>query len=90
MTRKHVTIGKSKIFSTDVIFNRIVGLQSSSRNVDIINVLSRVLSHIRTSMFAESGDMRICQSKSKMKAQLQVHVSTRVSSSDINVVFWMN
>ena len=72
VTRKHVTIGKSEVFNTDLI------LQSSSRYVDIMNVLSHELSPVPTSMFANCGDMRICQSKSKIKAQLQVLVSTSV------------
>ena len=58
MIGKHVTIGKSTLFNTDLIFNRIVDLQSSSRNIDIMNVLSQELSPVPTSMFAQSGDIR--------------------------------
>ena len=50
-------------------------------------VLSHELAPVPTSMFESSGEMRITTSKSFLKRQLQVEVSTRTTVSKCTPVF---
>ena len=49
----------------------------SSREVDLTDVFSHELAPVPTSMFEDSGDMRITKSKSTLKRKLQVEQSSR-------------
>ena len=72
VTRKHVKIGAAKIFNTTLLFSRVIGLQASSiETTDIQNLLlSNEFAPVPTSMFTDSGDMRIGKSKAQLKTQL--------------------
>ena len=59
VTKKHVRVGEVKVFDTNLIYSRVIGLQASSREVDINDVLSHELAPIPTAMFTEAGEMRI-------------------------------
>ena len=84
VTRKHVNIGAEKMFNTTLLFSRVIGLQASSREeIYIRNLLSYELAPVPTSMFTDSGDMRIRKSKAHLKTQLQVELSTRTASQEI-------
>lgn len=74
---KHVNVSSVKVFDTGITYSRVIGLQASSRQVDVSQVLARELSPIPTSMFTDSGEMRICKAKSSLKKLLQVSCSTR-------------
>lgn len=77
LVKKHVTLNGVKVFDTNIIYSRVIGLQASSREVDIERVVSHELSPVPTSMFTDLGEMRICKSKSNMKKAFQVTVSDR-------------
>ena len=82
VTRKHVKMGATKIFNTTLLFSRVIGLQASSREtIDIQNLLSYELASVPTSMFTDSGDMRIGKSKAQLKTQIEL--STRKASQEI-------
>ena len=49
----------------------------SSRDVDLKDVFSHELAPVSTSMFEDSGEMRITKSKSTLKRKLQVEQSSR-------------
>ena len=86
-TKKHVKVGDVKVFDTNLIYSRVIGLQASSRDVDIIDVLSHELAPVPTAMFDETGEMRISKSKSTLKKQLQVEVSARtVTHSKVTII----
>ena len=63
-TKKSVNIGKQKVFDTNLIYSRVICLQASNRDIDIDNLMSHELAPLPTSLFADSGDMRISTSKS--------------------------
>jgi len=69
------------VYDTNLIFNIVIGLQASTRKVDIDNVLNHELAPIPTSMFFETGDLRIEKAKSVLQQQLQV-VSPNEDHSD--------
>ncbi len=79
LTKKHVSVGQEKVFDTNLIYSRVIGLQASNRQVDITNVLSHELAPIPTAMFTDSGEMRITKAKSALKNLLQVTIPTRTA-----------
>ena len=85
-TKKHVNVGGSKVYDMNIIYSRVIGQQSSGRDVDIKDVLSYELAPVPTSMFDPTGEMRAATSKSSLKRQLLVEVSARTSESETSVV----
>ena len=84
VTRKHVKMGAANMFNTTLLFSRVIGFQASSREtIDIGNLLSYELAPVPTSLFTDSGDMGIRKSKAQLKTQLQVVLSTRQASQEI-------
>jgi len=81
--KKHITIGSQKVDDTSVIYNRVIGIQASSRDIDIKKVLSHELATVSTSMFHDSGVMRICKAKSDLKKRLAKESSSRCSTSTV-------
>ena len=77
--RKHVKVGAVKVFDTNLIYSRVIGLQAREWDIDIKDVLGHELAPVPTSMFYDTGDMRIAKSKSTLKKILQVEVSDRVA-----------
>ena len=58
--RKHLKIGETKVYDTTLIFSRVIGLQASSRDsVDINEALSYELAPVPTSMFTDTGDLKL-------------------------------
>ena len=62
---------------TNLIYSRIIGLQASSREIDITDFLNHELAPVPTAMFNESGDMRTATAKSTLMANLKVEVMDR-------------
>lgn len=81
-TKKHVKAGNAKICDTQIIYSRVIGLQASSRDINVEKVLSHELSTVPTALFDDSGEMRICKNKSKLKTLLKEDVSSRIVASD--------
>ena len=79
-----MNIGESKVFDTNLIYTRVIGLQISSRETDIDRILAHELAPVPTSMFSETGDMKICTAKSVLKKVLQSTVSTRHLETQIS------
>ncbi len=59
-----------------------IGLQASSREVSINEVMSCALSPIPTALFNDSGDMQISKSKSTLKSLTKVDVSARHAAQE--------
>ncbi len=76
-SKKSIKLGEHKVYDTNQIYSRVMGLQASSRDVDINEVLSCELSPVPTSLFNDSGEMRISKSKSDLKFQTKIDVSVR-------------
>jgi len=75
------------VFETNLIYSRVLGLQASSREVDIKDVLAHELAPVPTSMFTETGEMRCSKAKSVLKNQLKVGVSSRnAQNTDITII----
>ena len=82
VSRKHIKISENKVFDTEIIYARAMGLQRSFRNFDSRNLLAHELSPQPPSMFSE-GCMREAKTKANLKNTLKVEVKVR-TLIDIN------
>ncbi|KAJ8317814.1 hypothetical protein KUTeg_004634 [Tegillarca granosa] len=82
---KFLKVGDTKVYDTDLIYSRVIGIQMS-RKIDIKEVLSYELAPVPTSMFTDSGEMRIAKAKSVLKQQLQKEVSSRQTTKDVKTL----
>ena len=93
-TKKSVQIGDKKLFDTNIIFSRLIGIQASSREVDIKKFLDHELAPVPTSMFNETGEMRIAKSKSILMANLKVEILETINQPvdavfiDASAILW--
>ena len=85
VTKKRIKLGSADCFDTNLIYSRVMGLMSS-RDIDLKDVFSHELAPVPTSMFEDSGDMRITKSKSTMKRKLQVEQSSRTLPTPETIV----
>ena len=74
------------MFNTELIYTRVVGIQASSREIDIKQLLSYELSPVPTAMFSESDEMKIAKAKSILKKVLQKDLSSRCIKKTISTV----
>ena len=58
VSRKHINVGDAKVFDTETIYTRAMGLQSSACDLDTSTLKGHELSPIPTSMFRKNGNMR--------------------------------
>ena len=84
---KHIEVGDTKVFDTEVIYARAMGLQASSGDIDTNNLLAHELSPYPTSMFNEKGHMREAKTKSRLKKSLHEESSTSLAAEDIDASF---
>ena len=87
LSRKHITVGDTKVFDTEIIYARAMCLQSSSRELNTDNLMCHELSPVPTSMFNEHGNMRDAKTKSNLKNALKVEVSRRLAERDVQTTF---
>jgi len=83
-TKKHLKVGETKVFDTNLIYTTVIGLQTSSHDMEIDQILAHELVPVPTSMFTDMGDMKICTAKSILKKLLQSTVSTRHCETQIS------
>ena len=70
-SRKSIKVGDQEVFDVSLIYSRVLGLQQS-RKIDLKDVLKHELSPIPTSMFKETGVMRIAVGKISLKNKQKV------------------
>ena len=74
------------MFNTKLFYTRVVGIQASSREIDIKQLLSYELSPVPTAMFSKSGEMKVAKAKSVLKKVLQKDVPSRCIKKTIFTV----
>ena len=74
--KRRTRIGSNATYDTSLIFTRVMCLMAS-RDVDVKDVFRHELAPIPTSLFTDSGDMRLTKTKSILKRKLQVEKSGR-------------
>lgn len=76
--RKFVSVGTEKVYDTTVIYSRVIGIQASSRELDLKKVIRHELAPVRASVFHDSGAARMCKAKSDLKKRLARETSSRI------------
>ena len=64
---KYVKVGDTQMFNTELIYTRVIGIQGSSREIDIKQLLSYELSPVPIAMFSEYGEMKVAKAKSVLR-----------------------
>jgi len=77
VTRKSVKVADSKVYNTELIYSRVMGHQTSLRDVTISEVILCELSPVPTALFNDSGETKISKSTSELKTLTTVEVSAR-------------
>lgn len=84
--KRSVKCGSDTVYDTQLIYARVMGL-ASSRYIDLKDVFGHELAPLPTSMFDNSGEMRIAASKSTLKKKLQVAYSARrIGTPDVLIL----
>ena len=86
VTRKVMRVGSTEVCNLNLIYSRVMGLQQS-QNIKLYDVLEYELAPVPTSMFDEKGEMRIAKTKSILKNNLQVEISTRLDPQPEVTIF---
>ena len=55
--KKPVKVGAVKVFDTNLIYSRVIGIQAREWDIDIKDVLGHELAPVPTSMFDDTGDI---------------------------------
>ena len=61
-----------------MIYSRFIGIQASSRELDLKKVLSYELAPVPTSLFHDNGVAIMCKAKSDLKKRLARETSSRI------------
>ncbi|PIK51925.1 hypothetical protein BSL78_11180 [Apostichopus japonicus] len=86
-TRKHLKVGELKVFDTETIYARAMGLQSGPRSLDANSIMAHELSPYPTSMFDADGQMREAKTKASLKNAMKVEVSSRNAETGVEASF---
>ena len=81
LSRKHIKVGDIKVFDTETIYARAMGLVRSSRVLDTNQLLSHELAPHPPSMFDSTGHMREAKTKASLKNALKVELSERLAEN---------
>ena len=84
---KHLKVGDVKVFDTEIIYARAMGVQSSMRSLDPNNLLSHELAPYPAAMFEPNGHMHEAKTKSNLKNALKVESSSRHAEQGIDATF---
>uniref|UniRef100_UPI00358EAA80 uncharacterized protein n=1 Tax=Myxine glutinosa TaxID=7769 RepID=UPI00358EAA80 len=87
VTRKHLKVGEVKVFDTETIYARAMGLQSGPRSLDSDSIMAHELSPYPTNMFDADGQMREAKTKANLKNAIKVEVSSRNAEKDVEASF---
>ena len=84
--KKHINVGDKKVYDQELIYARMIGLMSSSREINIDDCLATELAPYPAPMFDATGMMRMA-TKSTLKNDLRVNVSGRSFGKPTSVTY---
>ena len=76
-TKKSMKVGAVKVYDTNLIYSRAIGLQASDRPVDIGDLLAHELAPVPPALFTDSGELRKASAKSVLKTNTAQLLSGR-------------
>ena len=66
VSRKHIRVADTKVCDMNLFYSRVIGLQASSREVDIYHMLSHELTQVLCEHFKNSSRKVLAQSKNSV------------------------
>ena len=76
--KKRLNVAGHDVMDPEAIYNRVIGLLVSQRDLDLQNVFATELTAYPPCMFDPDGTMRIATNKSILKKNFQVEISLRM------------
>ena len=85
-TKKSIKVGAVKVYNTNLIYSRVIGLQASDRPVDIADLLAHELARVPSPLFTDSGELRTASAKSVLKTNTAQLLSARRAQENVDVI----
>ena len=76
-TKKSIKVGAVKVYDTNLIYSRVIGLQACDRPVDIADLLAHELARLPSPLFTDRGELRTASAKSVLKTNTAQLLSVR-------------
>lgn len=87
VSRKHMKMGNEKVYDTEIIYARAMGVQCSGRSLDSNELLSHELAPYPASMFDPNGHMREAKNKASLKNAIKAEIPSRHVDEGIEASF---
>ena len=84
--KKRMKVAGHDVMDPEAIYNRVIGLLVSQRDMDLQDVFATELTAYPPSMFHPDGTIRIATGKATLKRNLQVEISQRNVLTPISIV----
>ena len=85
-TKKSIKVGAVKVYDTNLIYSRVIGLQASDRPVDIVDLLAHELARVPSPLFTDSGELRTASAKSVLKTNTAQLLSAKRAQENVDVI----
>ena len=85
-TKKSIKVGAVKVYDTNLIYSRVIGLQASDRPVDIADLLAHELARVPSPLFTDSGELRTTSAKSVLKTNTAQLLSAKRAQENVDVI----
>ena len=85
-TKKSIKVGAVKVYDTNLIYSRVIGLQASDRPVDIADLLAREFARIPSPLFTDSRELRTASAKSVLKTNTAQLLSAKRAQENVDVL----
>ena len=85
-TKKSIKVGAVKVYDTNLIYSRVIGLQASDRPVDTADLLAHELARVASPLFTDSGGLRTASAKSVLKTNTAQLLSSRRAQENVDAI----
>ena len=85
-TKKSIKVGAVKLYDTNLICSRVIGLQASDRPVDIADLLAHELAPVAPALFTDSGELRTLSAKCVLKTNTAQLLSSRRAQENVDII----
>ena len=85
-TKKSIKVGAVKVYYTNLIYSRVIGLQAGDRPVDIADLLAHELARVPSPLFTGSAELRTASAKSVLKTNIAQLLSARRPQENVDVI----
>ena len=85
-TKKSIKVGAVKVYDTNLIYSRVIGLQASERPIYIADLLAHELARVPSPLFTDSGELRMASAKSVLKPNTAQLLSARRAQENVDVI----